>query len=229
MDSTARSLHHVLRLLPLALVLVLIAGTPAEASTVITRGPSNRPWVALTFDDGWSVGNCARIAATLRAYGAVGTFFINGKYLVGSPARWKALLRGMPVASHTYSHGDLTRVPVSRVVSEIQRSRWAIRRILGRSMLPILRPPYGAYDSDVLAGAREAGIRKVVLWTLDTRDWVPGTSAGTIYRRAIGGGSGAIVLMHCGPSGTPGAVGAIIRWYQARGYRLVGLDRMLGL
>lgn len=226
---TTSPLLRLIRLLPLILALVLVAGAPAEAGSVVTRGSSRHPWVALTFDDGWSISRCERIASTLRSYGVVGTFFINGMNLVRAPGRWKRILRGMPVASHTYHHGDLTRVPVWRVVSEIQRDRSAIRRSLGRSMLPIMRPPYGAYDGDVLVGARQAGIQKVVLWSLDTRDWVPGTSSGTIYRRAIGGGSGAIVLMHCGPSGTPGAVGSIIRWYRAHGYRLVGLDRMLGV
>jgi peptidoglycan/xylan/chitin deacetylase (PgdA/CDA1 family) len=41
-------------------------------------------------------------------------------------------------------------------------------------------------------------------------------------------GRGGIVLMHCGPDATAAAVPAIIRWYQSRGYQLVGLGRLLG-
>jgi peptidoglycan/xylan/chitin deacetylase (PgdA/CDA1 family) len=212
----------------LAVALVLLAGLPAEAVSVVTRGSSADRWVALTFDDGWDVGNCERIAGSLRAHHARATFFINGTNLDASPGRWRRLLRGMPVAAHGYTHTDLTRLSTSHVVSQIQRSRRAYERVLGRGMLSMLRPPYGAYDTHVLAAARRAGIRRVVLWSVDTKDWVSGTRTSTIVDRAVRAGRGGIVLMHCGPDATAAAVPAIIRWYQSRGYQLVGLGRLLG-
>ncbi|MFN8624187.1 MAG: polysaccharide deacetylase family protein [Chloroflexota bacterium] len=218
---------RTLRIAALVAALLLLTGLPVDAVSVVTRGSSAHRWVALTFDDGWSVGNCERIAASFRARGARATFLINGVNLDASPGRWRRLLRGMPVASHGYTHLDMTKLSTAGVISQVQRERWAFQRVLGRPGLSMLRPPYGAYDSHVLAAARSAGVARIVLWSVDTKDWVPGTSASTIYRRAIGAGSGGIVLMHCGPDATASAVPSIIRWYQARGYQLVGLGQLL--
>ena len=50
-----------------------------------------------------------------------------------------------------------------------------------------------------------------------------------VIERATAGGSGAIILMHCGPSVTVRALPAIIRSYRQRGYQLVGLSTLLGM
>jgi peptidoglycan/xylan/chitin deacetylase (PgdA/CDA1 family) len=132
----------------------------------------------------------------------------------------------MPVGNHTRAHADLTRLSSAAIRQQITSNEHLFEQVLGRPMKKLLRPPYGAYDSQVLAVARSLGYR-VVLWSIDTRDWVPGTSAATIAARASAGHSGSIVLMHCGPRATARALPSIIRSYQARGYHLVGLGRLL--
>ncbi|MFO1540332.1 MAG: polysaccharide deacetylase family protein [Chloroflexota bacterium] len=216
--------------LPLILALVLVAGAPVEAaSRVVYRGPDGRREVALTFDDGWSLERCESIVATLRRKRATATFFINGMYAAANPTRWRRALAGFPVANHTRSHPFLDRLSAAAIREQIASSETIVERVIGRQTLKLLRPPYGAYDSEVLRVAGSLGYARTVMWTIDSYDTRASATTASVIRYGSGGGPGAIVLLHCGPSVTPGAVGPIIDSYRARGYRLVGLDRMLGI
>jgi peptidoglycan-N-acetylmuramic acid deacetylase len=220
----------ILRATLVALMLALLAQAPASASgaKVVTQGPSGSTGVALTFDDGWSATSCERIAKTLRDTGATATFFINGTHLRAEPKRWRRILEGFPVANHTRSHPWLTRLPDSKVKGQIRTNAWIHHSVLGRPMLKLLRPPFGAYDDRVRTIARELRYRKIVLWSRSAADSSSKATVTSIIRRTTGAPPGSIILMHCGPSATADALPAIIRYYQRRGIKLVGLDEMFG-
>ncbi len=211
----------------LALGMLMSAMPTVAASDVISHGSRDRHWVALTFDDGWNVDRCARIASTLRKMDVTATFFPNGTYLRAAPERWRAILRGFPVANHTYSHAWLDRSSAAAIRREISKNESVIERMLGRPMLHLLRPPYGAYDSQVVRVADSLGYR-TVLWDVDSHD-TSMSSSSTIAANAKKGINGSIVLLHCGPSATPAAVSAIVASYRARGFRFVDLATMLDL
>lgn len=214
----------------LTLALILAVGMPVEASSsVVISGPRTVKRVALTFDDGWDVGACARITSTLRANGAVGTFFINGLYVAGARSQWRRALRGMDVGNHTRAHLQLTRLSSAEIRHQIRSNERLLEQVLGRPILKLLRPPYGSYDERVRSIASSLGYRRIVLWDHDTFDWRSGSTTSGVIARATGGGSGSIVLMHCGPEVTVRALPAIIRSYKARGYQLVGLSTLLGM
>jgi peptidoglycan/xylan/chitin deacetylase (PgdA/CDA1 family) len=212
--------------IPIALVALASAPLAAAASGVMTHGPRSKPQVALTFDDGWSAGRCTSIVRTLRAKGATATFFINGTYLRNAPSRWRTILRGFPIANHTLSHANLATLSAGGVRAQIVLNERILERALGRQMLRVLRPPYGAYDADVIRVADSLGYR-TLLWDVDSGDTHGSATTSSVIRNAVRGGRGAIVLLHCGPSVTPAAVGPIIDSYRRRGYDLVGLDEML--
>jgi peptidoglycan/xylan/chitin deacetylase (PgdA/CDA1 family) len=210
------------------------ADPPAERSgppipaRIVRRGSRASGAVALTFDDGYNVGACARIARTLRKHGAVGTFFVNGSILRKDPDRWRRILKGMPVGNHTRSHPYLSRVSRSTVRAEIRNNEAIHERVLGRPMLKILRPSYGVYGGRVRRVATQLGYEHLAMWSVDTKDWKPGTTARVIARRATRARPGSIILMHCARDATARAMPAIIRHYQARGIRLAGLDEVIG-
>lgn len=214
--------------LVLGMVFLLSLAGPLQAASAVTHGSRQKPWVALTFDDGWDVGRCASIAATLRRKRATATFFINGTYMQRTPARWRSILTGFPVANHSYAHRNLALLSAAAIRSEVAGDEARIERILGRPMLKLLRPPFGAYDSTVSSVAASLGYR-LVLWDVDSGDTYAGATTSGVIARASAGGRGSIVLMHCGPAATPAAVGRVIDAYRARGLELVDLGRMLGL
>lgn len=204
-----------------------VAFTPAAPARVVTRGRTSIGAVALTFDDGNNVSACRRIARTLRQRNSKATFFINGNHLKNQPAVWRKILRGMSVANHTRSHYDLTSVSDRVVTKQIRENEALHEKILGKSMLKMLRPPYGAYDSRTLRIAGQLGYGRVVLWSVDTYDWRSSTSASDIVRRATGASPGSVILMHCNRSATADALPAIIRHYKRRGIQIAGLRKVL--
>ena len=113
-------------------------------------------------------------------------------------------------------------------MQQIELDERVIERILGRPMLRLLRPSYGAYDPEVLRIAAALGYH-TVLWDTDSGDGRTGATTRSIIRNGSRGGDGAIVLLHCGPAATPPALGRIISHYRSRGYRIVDLGEMLDL
>jgi peptidoglycan/xylan/chitin deacetylase (PgdA/CDA1 family) len=203
--------------------------TSAQAlARVVRSGPRSSGAVALTFDDGYDRAVCASIADTLREHGAVGTFFVNGTHLQAHPQRWREILEGMQVGNHTRSHHDLMREPHPVVIHQIMHNEAIHERVLGRPMSKLLRPPYGAYGERIQAIAAQLGYEQLVLWSVDTYDWMRSTSTREIVRRATRAGPGSIILMHCSRAATARALPAIIRHYQSRGIALAGLDEVLG-
>jgi peptidoglycan/xylan/chitin deacetylase (PgdA/CDA1 family) len=197
------------------------------AAPVVRKGPAASGAVALTFDDGYNRRACMLIADKLRQHGAVGTFFINGQWLVRAPDAWRRILEGMEVGNHTRSHPDLTREPHPVVINQIRSNEVIHERVLGRPMLKVFRPPYGAHSERIGRIAAQLDYERVVLWNVDTEDWKPKARVDRIVRRATGAPPGSIILMHCGPGATVKAVPEIIRHYQQRGIRLEGLSVVL--
>ncbi len=138
------------------------------------------------------------------------------------------MLSGFAIANHTRTHPFLTQLGAAEIRSQIATNERIIEQALGRQMLPLMRPPYGAYDSEVVRVADSLGYR-TILWDTSGGDTTSGATTSSVIRNATRGGNGAVVLLHCGPSVTPGAVGPIIDSYRARGYQLVDLGQMFGL
>ena len=167
-------------------------------------------------------GSCGRFGPSARP----ATFFVNGAIVKRDPARWRRLLAGFSVANHTLSHKDLSRLDAAGIRAQIATNERVIEQALGRPVLRLLRPPYGAHDPEVVRIAAALGYH-TILWDTDSGDGRSGATTRSIFRNGRRGGDGAIVLLHCGPAATPAAVGPIIEHYRARGYRLVDLGTML--
>jgi peptidoglycan/xylan/chitin deacetylase (PgdA/CDA1 family) len=194
---------------------------------MVRKGPRSSGAVALTFDDGYDAKACASIANTLRRYDAVGTFFINGQWIRREPNRWRRILEGMEVGNHTRSHPYLTAEPHPVVINQIRSNEWIHEQALGRPMLKVLRPPYGAYGERVGRIAKQLGYDHIVMWSVDTGDWKPNAKAKQVVRRAIDAPPGSIILMHCGPRATAKAMPRIVRHYQRRGIEVAGLSDVI--
>jgi peptidoglycan/xylan/chitin deacetylase (PgdA/CDA1 family) len=234
-----------LSLLPVASALVLslvvpgvaAATGPETAATTTTPGPARlafngsraEPVVALTFDDGASAGNTRRIFEILRVEGVPATFFPYAYKVRANPALWREIAQaGYPIAHHSLSHSDLTKVSEPRLYYEIRFAQQVIEGITGRPMLRVLRPPYGARDERLARVAGELGYPTLLLWDTESRDTSRRASSSTIYKRAIAGRNGSVVLLHAGPDVTPTILREIIASYRARGFRFVTVAELLG-
>jgi peptidoglycan/xylan/chitin deacetylase (PgdA/CDA1 family) len=195
----------------------------------------NSNTVALTFDDGpWVYSYDASKA--LVAAGAKGTFFLNGNnyqciYDDAEIARVKHLYdHGHQIASHTWSHKNLTTLSWDQVHDEMWRVEQALQRILGIKPA-FMRPPYGSYNDNVRAVSAVRG-QKVAIWDFDSRDSAGATPAESkaLYDNIISQHPNTILaLNHETYERTvhevlPYAIGKL----QSAGYKLVTLAECLG-
>ena len=218
----------VTRALFAALVVLLSTQTVLAASVpVVSHGSRTSKTIALTFDDGWNVPGCTRIVKTLKAEKVTATFFPNGMYVRETPTFWRWLsAKGFPIGNHTTTHHDLRVFSRAEVKQEAQGATRIGETAIGKPLIAAIRPPYGAYDSTVLAGFADAGYKVAVLWDVDSMDsqGVPSVAQEVSY--ATRGTRGSIILMHCGSAYTPAALPQIIDTYKARGYTFVTIPQM---
>lgn len=179
--------------------------------------------IALTFDDGPSPRYTAEILDILREYGVKATFFVVGVNAEKSPELLQRIvLEGHEVGNHTYSHPHLQKMDAATLADELTRTDALIQKIACVS--PILfRPPEGVVTTSVKAAAEDGGYR-LVLWSVDTRDWAlnPASNILRIVKREASDGD--VILFHdwvAGSSPTPAALRQVIPWLQAAGYELV--------
>jgi peptidoglycan/xylan/chitin deacetylase (PgdA/CDA1 family) len=193
---------------------------------VVARVQNAGRHVALTFDDCASASSWASILATLARAQVKGAFFCPGNIVRTSPGLAARTVRaGHTIGAHGWDHALLTAAGYGGSLWRLRRE-WDVWWRWRQAATPYFRPPYGAYNSSVLAAAGDAGYRYTVVWDIDTRDWTtPGVGA-IVSRSVRPTRSGSIILLHVKPQ-TAHALPGIIRGLRARGLRPIGLDELL--
>ena len=200
--------------------------------TVVTRLPTNRRVIALTFDGGSGAQGAASVLATLKSARAPATFFLTGNFARSFPHVVDAIgAGGFLVGNHTMSHPHLRQLGSAAVRDQILGAERQLDAELGGTRRPWFRFPYGEYDARTLQLVHGLGYGGIG-WTVDTRGW-QGKQAGGVddiiarVRAALR--PGAIVLMHLGANPDDGttydadALPRIIAMVRAAGYDLVDL------
>jgi peptidoglycan-N-acetylglucosamine deacetylase len=160
---------------------------------VISRVTTDRPLVALTFDDGPGPLTDA-IVAKLAEHGVPATFYVQGVNAAHQGERLRRMHdAGHVIANHSWSHADLTTLSDDQLHAELARTSDLIEGATG--VRPdTFRSPYGARNGHVDAVAGSLGMRNV-LWDIDTVDWkLPGP--GAISASVAQATAGSIILMH---------------------------------
>lgn len=184
-----------------------------------------KPMVALTFDDGPGTPTEA-LLDVLKAYDVPATFFIVGNRARNySQTLERIVQEGHEVATHTWSHQQLTDLTYNDAEKEITSSINAIGSVVD-TPIALLRPPYGAVGSDVREICRRLGLA-VVLWSIDTEDWRTNDADNTSRVILEQVKDGSIVLCHDLKSSTPAAMEKTIPILLERGYRLVTVSELL--
>ena len=185
--------------------------------------------IGLTIDDCVHPDAWRSMLGTLERMDAGATFFCNGNNVRRYPdlARRTVATDGVSVGSHSTDHADLTTVGYSGAFYRLWGDEAAWWDVARTTPAPWFRPPYGAYNSTVLAAAGAASFPYTVLWDIDPRDWDT-TSSGTIVSRSLSAAKGgSILLLHVqGP--TAAALPSIIAGLRARGLDPVGMPELVG-
>jgi peptidoglycan-N-acetylglucosamine deacetylase len=184
--------------------------------------------VALTFDDGPGPYT-PEILAILEREHVPATFFEIGileRYFYSSTSRMAA--DGDAIGDHTERHLPMSRLSAAAQRAELLEQARTVERH-GASFPRLFRPPYGLWNSTTLSLLRRYHML-MVLWTVDTSDYLrPGVPA--IVAAAIKGARpGAIILLHDAGgdrSQTVSALPRIIAALRRRHYLLVTVPQLL--
>ncbi len=177
--------------------------------------------VALTFDDGPSEYSL-EILDCLLENNSKATFFELGNRMKNNNEITKKLYdSGMEIGSHTYSHKYLTRIDKNGVLNEINSVSILFNEITNDN-IKLLRAPYGSVNSNV----RELSPFPIILWNIDTKDWLykdPSKSSPIVLDHVS---DGDIVLMHDVHKPTIELVKIIVPELKARGFELVTVSEL---
>jgi peptidoglycan-N-acetylglucosamine deacetylase len=194
----------------------------------ISAGGRERREVALTFDDGPGPYT-PRLLDQLQRLHVPATFFEIGfmfQWFHASASRELAM--GDVIGDHTESHPMMAELSPSAQESQIvDQTQWVHK--YGGPFPRLWRPPYGSYNATTLAILRQQHML-MVLWTVDTDDYLrPGVDA-IVHSALAGARPGAIILMHDAGGDRTQTIDALPRIVHAlrqRGYKLVTVPQLV--
>lgn len=182
-----------------------------------------KKYITLTFDDGPNAQTTPRLLNILKENGVTATFFIVGSSVKGNEKILKRMVKeGHELASHTFSHPNITTISSQKLQNEIFKTDRAIYKASG--ILPKnFRPPYGEINRNTAKIVNKPAI----YWTIDTRDWESHNPVKINQIVSQNASNGAIILMHDIHSTTVAAVPQMIKNLKKQGYTFVTIDQLL--
>lgn len=127
--------------------------------------------VAITFDDGPSPVWTPQILDELRKANIKATFFMLGMHVEKYPEIARRVAEeGHEIGNHTYDHHGLIYYTDEELETEVNRAEKAIKDATGIETV-YFRPPKAWITESEKKKLKEMGY-KVVLWSLNSKDWV---------------------------------------------------------
>ncbi|KAF1924458.1 carbohydrate esterase family 4 protein [Didymella exigua CBS 183.55] len=198
--------------------------------------------VAITYDDGPYIYT-DEVLNKFAAAGFKATFFVTGINL-GKGAideQWSGVVQrmvaeGHQVASHTWSHQDLSAITEAQVYDQMVKNEMAIRNIIGKYPT-YMRPPYSSCTGTCPSVLQKLGY-VIAYFDLDTDDYnqltpVKIETAKNNFRNAVNGANPAsqskLAIAHDIHELTAlNLTVTMIETLQARGFRGVTMGECMG-
>ncbi len=224
------------------------------AAPDMTRGPSDRREVLVSFDAGSSDRGSIEILDALKKRNIRTTIFVTGEFVRRYPEIARRIAAdGHEVGNHTDTHPHLTtyagdgrqttRLGIDRafVAGELTRTARLYREATGRTMAPLWRAPFGEHNAEIRRWAAEQGYWHVG-WTggrtgLDGLDWITDPSARgyrsaerLLSRLVQHAENGGIVLLHLGSDRAEpvsSRIDVLLDGLAARGFQLARASEFL--
>eukprot|EP00743_Colponemidia_sp_Colp-15_P007864 GILK01008517.1.p1 GENE.GILK01008517.1~~GILK01008517.1.p1 ORF type:complete len:275 (+),score=32.95 GILK01008517.1:45-827(+) len=176
--------------------------------------------LALSFDDG-PADYTGQLLDTLKQYGVKATFFLIGQSAKDKPDLVKRMAaEGHTIASHTWSHANLTQLGESdeaELIRQIEDTEKLLAEITGERPY-LIRPPYGAISPKVrqYLASRDYTI---VMWNLGCVDWFF-KSQDTLLPMYLNGiaDTGGLLVMHDWVQDSALRVGELLQEFMGPGH-----------
>ncbi len=181
--------------------------------------------IALTFDDGPSGSKTQKLLNILKDNKMHATFFMVGNRMESfSNIILETLQNGNEIGSHSFSHGNMTRLKKDELIADEIKTNEIFKKITGKD-LKLLRPPYGNVNQLMKDNLNYCFIN----WNIDTEDWRYRNQE-HIYNEVISKvEDGDIILMHDLYDSTVDAVEKLLPELYVKGYQVVTISEMANL
>ena len=177
--------------------------------------------VALSFDVATGTDDLQQLLDILKKHQVKATFFLVGSWVRKWPEAVQQIYNeGHELASHANHHVDMTTLNYTDCIQEVRGVEQEVYKLTGYTM-NLFRPPYGAYNNQVIQAARDCGYEGVQ-WSVDSLDWKE-YGVEDMLRRVLEHeklDKGAILLFHNNTKYTAQALDAILTGLSAKGYAL---------
>ena len=203
----------------------LVSSKQQEETISISKQQSiidpTKPVVALTFDDGPS-RYTEEILETLRRNEVCAAFFVLGNKVEDyQEVLKKSVSYHNELGNHSYNHKWLSRLPINSLKEQIEKTQQVLQKTL--SYQPkYLRPTYGSVNDRI----RKNTELKIVLWTVDTKDWKITNVDRIIEKATTNIKDGDIILMHDIFERSSQALEKIIPILKEQGFQFVTISEL---
>jgi peptidoglycan/xylan/chitin deacetylase (PgdA/CDA1 family) len=218
-------------LLALATAAALFAVSRARCFTlvgeIVCRVETDKPMVALSFDDGPTEEGVAAALAALRAGGARATFFLIGEQVGERPHLVRRIVaEGHEIGNHSLTHKVMIGRSSGFYDAEIAETH---RRLIaaGAPAPRLFRPPYGKKLWGLPAAVRRHGYEMVMIDVEEPKVEDPRAYADRLVREAKPGSILLIHLMYRANRTAREAVPLVIEGLRARGFQVVPVGELL--
>lgn len=153
---------------------------------------------------------------------------MTGGWVEDNPDCVKELVkRGHDLGNHSQHHYDMTTISQSEKESELKSVHDKVKELTGYEMF-LFRPPYGAYDNEVIKTAYALNYYPIQ-WSVDSLDWkdygVDSIIDTVCNHKALG--PGAIILCHNGAKYTADALDTMLTNLEEQGYTIVPISELI--
>jgi peptidoglycan/xylan/chitin deacetylase (PgdA/CDA1 family) len=196
----------------------------------INRAHTQEKIVALSYDDGPKPPYTNQLLDVLARDKIKATFYEIGLNIEKHPDIVRLIAaKGHELANHSYSHQSMVFRSPAFYSSEIEKTDSLLRKLGGTQNITF-RPPWGRRLLLLPYILSRMG-KKLVIWDVDSEDYVKELSAEAIANRVTQQvRPGSIVLMHDGGgdrSRTVAATEIIIKSLKSKGYEFLTVSQLL--
>lgn len=186
---------------------------------------SDKPVIALTFDDGPNNSTTLQVLEKLENYGIVASFFLIGNNITA--ATEDTVLRvyeaGNEINSHSLTHSYMNKMTAEDIRTEMDTTAGKIFDIIGEYP-KFFRPPYIAVNQTMFEA-----VELPFISGYGANDWEAAVTAEQRAEKVLAQAKdGAIILLHDmnGNSQTVAALDLIIPALQEQGYQFVTVSQL---
>jgi len=193
----------------------------------LCRQHTDKPFVALTFDDGPDAVMTPRVLDILNRYGVKATFFLVGKQVRKYPDIVRRMIdEGHIIGNHTCTHSAMFPLSGRQAVQkEITDTQQAVEETVGIRMR-LFRPPFGVTNPVIGNAVRRCGLQTIG-WSVRSFDTVERRARTDVCKRIKRKlHNGAVLLLHDRCKDADLLLANVLEEIKACNMQVVSLDKL---